>query len=253
MLEDVSHHLLPATVPFLLGHPREVVPTYPGRTGGRRLNAGDDVHQGRLTATAAADHRNNFSRLDAEVKALQRDHLNIGGAVDMAQSFALDDGLAHPRRLSSSMVSTYVPARRMPQANAPATATVTSALIPSESQSACRTVGGTRSVAPLPSCNEGSSQTTRVTASAHPTASAKRTTMPCSIAIPVRTTPGSNPFACRMACSDNRLRAAIRKCTANARAANAKAVPKPIARLAWSARNSGPLNALASSALRSCT
>src|SRR6202165_224193 len=150
MLEHVSHHLLPVTVAFLLGHPREVVPTYPGHAGGRRLNTSDDVHQGRLTAPAAADHRNNFSRLDAKVKALQGDHLKIRGAVDVDQSFALDDGLAHPRRLSSSMVSTDVPARRMPQANAPPTATATNALIPSESQSACRIVGGTKSEAALP-------------------------------------------------------------------------------------------------------
>src|SRR5260370_13228036 len=156
------------------------MPTDACQPGRRLFDARDDIHQGGLSAPAAAYDRHHLSGFDAKIEALQGNHLDLRCAVDVDEALAFNDRLSHPRRLSSPTMSTAVPARRMAQASAPATSSVMRTPSPRASQSAWRSVGGIRSEAVLPNCSDGNSQSTTVTASAHPSARAKTTTITCS-------------------------------------------------------------------------
>src|ERR1700720_3982888 len=112
MLEYLPHQLPPVGFSFALSHPRKVVSTDTGQSSRRLFDTRDHIHQSCLAAPAPAYDRDHLSGLDPKIEALKCDHFKLRRAVDVDQPLAFDYRRAHPRRLSSSTVSTAVPARR---------------------------------------------------------------------------------------------------------------------------------------------
>ena len=69
----------------------QVVPGHADRAGGRRVEAGQDVHQRRLAAPGRANHRRQLPFRDQQVKALQCLHLDAVPGKDPDQSVAGDE------------------------------------------------------------------------------------------------------------------------------------------------------------------
>src|SRR5260221_570576 len=56
-----------------------------------RVEAAEDVQQGRLAAARGADDRDDFAAVDEQVQPLQRDHLEVGDLVDPDEVVADDE------------------------------------------------------------------------------------------------------------------------------------------------------------------
>src|SRR5262249_38259033 len=68
----------------------------------RHVDAGEDVHQRRLAAAAAAGDRHHLAPVHVQVEALQGDHLERARLVDVDEAFAVDHRAVHASDRSSS-------------------------------------------------------------------------------------------------------------------------------------------------------
>src|SRR2546430_12439966 len=94
-----------------------------GGAGRRCVCAREDVHQRRLTASAATDDRDHLTRLHRKIEPLERDHLDIPLLIDMDEPLACNQRRHQPSLLISCTTSTDPANRRVnpaPMAGEPA-------------------------------------------------------------------------------------------------------------------------------------
>src|SRR5690348_15527953 len=110
--------------------------------GGRRVDAGEDVHQRRLAATAASRNGDHLARLDPQVKALQRDDLELARLIDIDEALAVDEPAVHAIALSSLCRRNRLADRIAIWPTSAAPARSAAAAAASVAPSRLRTVGG---------------------------------------------------------------------------------------------------------------
>src|SRR2546427_7240509 len=86
-----------------------------GGAGRRCVCAREDVHQRRLTASAATDDRDHLTRLHRKIEPLERDHLDVPLLIDMDEPLARNQRRHQPSLLISCTTSTDPANRRVKQ------------------------------------------------------------------------------------------------------------------------------------------
>src|SRR6185503_1465150 len=79
---------------------------------GRHIQATDDIHGRRLAGAARPHDGHELAALDAQAHAVERAHLRVPRAIDLAQLTELDDGLAHDAGSTATSTITAAPSSR---------------------------------------------------------------------------------------------------------------------------------------------
>ena len=98
LLPHEADDAAPVQRPLPAAHRRQVVAGDDGAAGRRDVEAAQDGQEGRLAGARGADDGDHLARIDEQVKALERDDLEIGDLVDLDEVVARDLGTLAEQR-----------------------------------------------------------------------------------------------------------------------------------------------------------
>src|SRR6185312_6219108 len=91
-LEDHADRIAAMQRQFLARHAREVAAGHLDRTSGGRVQAGDQIEQGRLAGSRAAEHRDKLTSGDGETNPVHGANFRVSHAIGAGKLMRLDGG-----------------------------------------------------------------------------------------------------------------------------------------------------------------